>query len=337
MSRVVVYGGAGHTARFVARELLARGLEVGLAGRDPAKLRAAAEALGVSWQEALVDDAPSLQAALAGAVAVVNCAGPFAESAPALIAAAARAGIHALDVTAEALVARDTLEQLAGVRSGPVVMPAVGFFGALGSLLAAAVAGGWPDAEGVTLALALSSWHPTRGTRLAGARRAGRRVRWREGRLEVLPPAPPPRSTRTFGAPFGEQEVVGEVTTVDALTLPRHLRLRTLEYLLNAAPLAQLADPASPGPEATDASGRSGQQFRLEVEVRRGGEVRTGACAGRDIYAVTAPLVGEALTRVLAGQVRRGGCLVAGEAFEAAGFLRSLAPAHLALELPGRA
>jgi short subunit dehydrogenase-like uncharacterized protein len=42
---------------------------------------------------------------------VVNCAGPFAESAPALIDAAARAEVHYIDVTGEIVVALETFEK----------------------------------------------------------------------------------------------------------------------------------------------------------------------------------------------------------------------------------
>jgi hypothetical protein len=52
----------------------------------------------------------SLDRAIAGAAAVINCAGPFGDTAPPLIEAALRAGIHYLDVTGEALVAMSTFD-----------------------------------------------------------------------------------------------------------------------------------------------------------------------------------------------------------------------------------
>jgi short subunit dehydrogenase-like uncharacterized protein len=110
----VVYGAYGHTARFVIAELEDRGLVVALSGRDAAKLSELAGRDGSDLRVATVDDASSLDAALDGAAAVVNCAGPFAESAPALIKAAARAQIHYVDITAEAFVALETFERFAG-------------------------------------------------------------------------------------------------------------------------------------------------------------------------------------------------------------------------------
>lgn len=56
---------------------------------------------------------------------------------------------------------------------------------------------------------------------------------------------------------------------------------------------------------------------------------------GRDIYAFTAPLVVEALERILAGDTRSASGVVApGEVFEARAFLEALRPELSALELP---
>jgi hypothetical protein len=51
--------------------------------------------------------------------------------------------------------------------------------------------------------------------------------------------------------------------------------------------------------------------------------------SGRDIYAVTAPLVVEAATRILAGSGDKPGAAPAGARFDARDFLDALAPDHL--------
>src|SRR6516165_2133808 len=53
---------------------------------------------------------------------------------------------------------------------------------------------------------------------------------------------------------------------------------------------------------------------------------------GRDIYAVTAPIVVEATGRAIKGLVRATGVRSAGEAFDAREFLESLSPAHFSIE-----
>ena len=65
----------------------------------------------------------------------------------------------------------------------------------------------------------------------------------------------------------------------------------------------------------------------LDVRVRRGNRACRASASGRDIYAVTAPLLVEALQRILDGRVRGNGALAAGQAFGARDFLTALAAA----------
>src|SRR5437899_6623785 len=75
---VTVFGAYGHTGRFVVSELRKRGFTPILSGRDAAKLKAAGKAHpGSEVRVATVNDSASLDRAMSGAVAVINCAGPF--------------------------------------------------------------------------------------------------------------------------------------------------------------------------------------------------------------------------------------------------------------------
>ncbi|MGW5055639.1 saccharopine dehydrogenase family protein [Actinokineospora sp. NPDC004072] len=331
MTTVAVFGAYGHTARFVTAELLARGLTPVLSGRDAARL--AAVAGDVAARVAAVEHPESLDRALAGADAVINCAGPFGDTAPALVEAARRAGIPYLDITGETLVAMDTFNTYRGL-TDIVIAPAMGFYGALGDLLATAAMGEWPDADEIAVAVALDSWRPTRGTLLAGQRRAGRRVVFTDHRLQVLAgDEPPPRSTWPFAEPFGVQEVVGQFSTNDVVTIAQHLTTGRIDAYLNTTPLQDLADPTTTGPQPADPSGRSAQTFLVEVAVRRGPDTRRAAARGRDIYAITAPIAVEATQRILSGRTRATGAITAGQAFDPEDFLRAL-PLD-ALSLPG--
>src|SRR3954452_23366227 len=101
--KIAVFGAYGHTGRFVVAELSKRGRWTPiLSGRDPGKLQALENVFpGLERRAANVDNAESLDRALAGATVVINCAGPFARTAAPLIEAAFRAGIPYLDVAAE--------------------------------------------------------------------------------------------------------------------------------------------------------------------------------------------------------------------------------------------
>jgi short subunit dehydrogenase-like uncharacterized protein len=90
---VLVYGAYGHTGRFVVPELLRRGLTPILSGRDPARLgELAAEFPGLEVRQATVDDGESLADAVRGTRLVVNCAGPFLDTAVPVAAAAVGGG-----------------------------------------------------------------------------------------------------------------------------------------------------------------------------------------------------------------------------------------------------
>src|SRR5262249_12218953 len=134
---------------------------------------------------------------------------------------------------------------------------------------------------------------------------------------------PPPARTWLFPAPFGEQHVVG-LPLAETITISRHIRTTDVRALMNLAPLADVRDPDTPPPAAVDERGRSSQLFVMDVVARRGRHERRVTARGRDIYAVTAPLVVEAVERIAAGAVRTTGVATAGEAFDARDFLSSL-------------
>src|SRR5262245_57635261 len=305
---VTVFGAAGHTGRFVVSELRRRGLTPILSGRDAAKLNAVAEAHpGSEARVASVDDPASLDRAISGAAAVINCAGPFMDTAAPLIEAAIRGRIHYLDVTAEQPAALASFERFADTArdAGVVIAPAMAFYGGLGDLLATAAVGDWPDADEICVAVALDSWKPTRGTRLTGKRNTGRRFVFSNNKLEFLAD-PAPRREWNFPAPFGAQEVVG-LCFSEIITISRHLRAPEIHAFMNLPPITDIRNPDTPEPVAADESGRSSQTFLMEAVVRRGCEERHAIARGRDIYAVTAPSVVEAGERSIDGATRRTG------------------------------
>ncbi|MFE5678258.1 saccharopine dehydrogenase NADP-binding domain-containing protein [Streptomyces erythrochromogenes] len=336
---VVVYGATGHTGRFVVAELRRRGFAVIVSGRDASRLEALAARVGdVEVRPAPVDDAGALDRALAGAAAVVNCAGPFAVTAGPVVGAALRAGIPYLDVAAEleANVATFADHARAAAASGTPVVPAMAFFGGLGDLLVTAAMGDWTSAEVVHVAYGLNSWHPTSGTRAAGRvsheRRAGRRVRFAEGALRYHDDAVAEQDW-LFPEPLGRRSVIAEFTMADAVTVPTHVAVPEVRTYMTVEAARDLAAEDTPAPEPADALGRSDQTFVVDAVVGSGGVERRATASGRDIYAVTAPLVVEALQRVLSGRTRTSGVASAGAMFDAPDFLRALAP-YVSVELP---
>src|SRR5215471_6179461 len=208
--KIVVFGASGHTGRFVVSELARRDAMAVLVGRDSEKLLAVRKMHpAFKTRVASIDDPASLDRALLGASLVINCAGPFLDTAAPVIEAALRARIHYLDVTAEQAVALAVFEKFsdAARTAGVLIMPSMAFYGALGDLLATAALGNWSTADEIQIAVALDSWKPTKGTRLTGQRSPGRRLVFSNNRLRVLED-PPPKRTWFFPPPFGKQDVV---------------------------------------------------------------------------------------------------------------------------------
>ena len=330
---VTVFGAYGHTGRFVVSELQKREWTPILSGRDTAKLKAIGEVLpGSELRVAAVDDPRSLDRALSGAAAVINCAGPFLDTAGPVIDAALRAGIHYLDVAAEQAAVLSVFERFADSArdAGVVVVPAMAFYGGLGDLLATATMGSWHHADEISIAIALDSWKPTRGTRVTGQRNPGQRFSFSKNRLRRADPWPP--RVWNFPPPFGRQDVEG-LSFSETITISRHLQTPEIRAYMNHGPIMDVRDPDTPPPTAADDTGRSSQVFLMDVIARKGDAERRAVARGRDIYAVSAPIVVEATQRVVRGGAQAIGVVAAGQAFDARDFLRSLCPAHLCFEI----
>jgi short subunit dehydrogenase-like uncharacterized protein len=332
--RATVFGAYGHTGRFVIAELRRRGWAVVLSGRDPERLSAVAQGHpAAEIRVAAVEDPASLEAALSGSDVVINCAGPFVDTAVAIVDAAIRSRVHYLDVAAEQRAVLGVFDRFRGdPRVGDIVIvPAMAFFGGLGDLMATTATGDWNNsADEISVAVALDGWSPTRGTRLTGQRNPGRRFVFSNGQLAL--DDPPPRRRWTFPAPFGEQEVAA-LPLSETITISRHITTREIRTLMNVAPLEDLHDPKTPPPVAADESGRSSQMFLMDVIARRGPCERRVIARGLDIYAVTAPIVVEAAQRISDGAVKMTGVVTAGETFAARDFLDSLAAAGVSVQV----
>lgn len=323
--KVAVYGASGHTARFVVGELLHRGHLPIAIGRDESKIAAAVAGHGVAVETriASLDSSESLDRALSGADAVIHCAGPFLDTARPLIEAALRGRVHYFDVTAEQESALSTFELFdAPARErGVLIVPASGFYGGLGDLLATSAMNGWTRADRIDIAIALNSWRPTRGTRRTGQRNTAPRLRLSEGILKQLQPSAP--APWVFPEPFGTQDVV-ELPFTETILIARHLRVGEMRNYLNEAPLRDLRNPATPEPVAADERGRSSQRFVIDAIVRNGDEERRVTAEGRDIYAITAPIVIGAVERACRGSYQGAGAFALGQLVDASEFLQAL-------------
>jgi hypothetical protein len=113
----------------------------------------------------------------------------------------------------------------------------------------------------------------------------------------------------------------------ETITLARHFRAETILSWINLTPLRDIRDPSTPPPLPIDDKGRSSQQFLMDVIVRTGDRHRRATASGRDIYAVSAPIIVEAAQRLLTDEAAdMAGVRSLAEIFSARGFLEALGP-----------
>jgi short subunit dehydrogenase-like uncharacterized protein len=342
--RIAVHGANGYQGRLVLTELARRGVDTVLTGRDAARLREAAVASGRPDAERRLADSSdhaSLVRAFDGCAAVVNCAGPFVPAGIAVVRAAIAAGCHYTDTAGEQAHVTAVFDTLAddARRAGVTVVPAANDGCVPADLLAHLLAerlGGDELEEIVTTHVIVGGGGMSRGSLRSlaatidvvrggglvyedGAWRAGTPVR----HVAVTLPgdAAPTPVTR-----FPMAEVV---------TVPRHVRVRRVEGLAEAALRARL--DAVPGPEVIARlpdgppdDARREQRFTYVVDAVAADRRRArGVVRGTDTYGTTAAIAAEAARRLVTAPAPPGVAAPA-QAYDPAAFLDTLAPYGLA-------
>ncbi|MGF6757417.1 saccharopine dehydrogenase family protein [Paraburkholderia sp. GAS42] len=331
-SVVAVFGATGHTGQFVVKELLRRNMMPIAIARNAKALEAAKAAFpDLVTRQATVDDAVSLDKAFEGAQVVINCAGPFADTAEAVAGAAIRAKAHYIDVCAEQGAAQKTLDifDAPAREAGVVVVPSVAFYGGFADLLATAALGDWDAVDSIEIMIGLDSWHPTRGTRITVDRKAVGNLVVSGGKLVAA--LQPQQKQWEFGEPLGNQTLV-EVPFSEPILISRHIKANEVHNYLSQIAVRDVLDSTTPAPEAVDETGRSAQRFVVEVLVTRDDKQRGASVHGQDIYAVSAPLICEAVERLLRGKFTSVGAHAPGEVFDARDLLVALGLGYTASE-----
>src|SRR5512133_1859269 len=229
---LVVYGAYGFPGELVARRAVERGLSPVLAGRDSEPLARLARELGCTWRAFPLSDPEALRRGIAGAAAVVHCAGPFVSTARPMAEACIDERIHYLDITGEipvfeALLAMGPAAQNAGV----MLLPGAGFDVVPSDCLAAHLVRRLPAARSLVLAIAAFG-RPSRGTARTMLEHAGS-----AGAFRSAAPA-----KRTFDLGWGRVTGIA-VPWADVFTAPRSTGVAdvTVYLVANVALRALLA------------------------------------------------------------------------------------------------
>ena len=348
---IAVYGATGYTGRLVAAELLRRGADAVLMGRNAAKLEIVAEDLGgrVETRVAALDDAPVLREALAPCAAVISCAGPFSVYGEPVLRAAIEAETHYLDTTGEQAYIRRAFEEFGpdAQRVGVAVVPAMGFDYVPGDMLAAVTAQPLGAIDELVVAYAVSGFGASRGTlRSALGVLAGGDFEWRDGGV-ASPPRGRGAGSFDFGDPLGRQRVI-RLPAGEHVTVPRHVqtqRVRTVVTAATALPFARLFAPVLPVvmpalglfvrtpakrlvelaigrlPEGPSPEDRRGARFTVVCDATAGDRRQRGMVTGMDVYGFTARATVEGAMRCAAPGFEGAGALAPSQAFAPEDFL----------------
>ncbi len=325
MPDLLIYGSYGFSGSLITAEAIKAGLEPMLAGRDARRLEEQADTFRLRFRAFALDDATSLDAALAGTGVVLNCAGPFAQTWRHMVNACIRSGAHYLDITGEI----EAFESLAALDSDAreasvMLLPGVGFDVVPSDCLAAHLKRRLPAATSLILGIDASGGL-SRGTlkTVVGGLGSGGRVRscgelrrvplaWKSRRIDfgtgpiaavLMPLADVSTAYRTTGIPNVEAYVTAPRAHRSMMRLARHagwlLARRTVRRILN-----RRVDGRPPGP---DPETRARTESRVWGEVRdEAGGVAVGRLHGPNGYTLTATAAIAAATKVLGGAVRPG-------------------------------
>ncbi|HEX4147084.1 MAG TPA: saccharopine dehydrogenase NADP-binding domain-containing protein [Pirellulales bacterium] len=248
----LLYGATGYTGQLIARRAVAQGVRPILAGRNAEAVGALASELDCPGRVLSLAEPAAIVAALADVDTVLNCAGPFAQTAPAWIAACLAARVHYLDITGEIEVIELAAHHHEHARHASMtLMPAVGFDVVPTDCLAAMLAERLPDAVRLELAFSMEG-RVSRGTAktmLAGMPSGGRaRI---AGRIEKVPTAWKSqrvafgdRSRWTMTIPWGDVASAYYTTHIDNIEVYTAVPRATIAALrLFGGPLKLLGWP----------------------------------------------------------------------------------------------
>jgi short subunit dehydrogenase-like uncharacterized protein len=332
--RIAVYGASGYQGKLIVAELARRDIEVVPVGRDRERLREAAVRAGLAGAEVRVaglDDTEGLAGALRDCAAVINCAGPFTRSGAAMTRAALTAGCHYVDTSGEQLHIKETFDTFGdeAERAGVTVVPAATDGGVPGDLIAHLLAGRVEPVEEIVTAHRIVGGGGMSRSVLATIEtlRSGG-IGYEDG--DWRPGTPARRTAMTFpGSP--EPVPVVRFALQEVVTVPRHVRVRRVEGVAEAALGARFTSAVDPAliesvPEGPAEESRRDQEFTIVVDATgRDGRSARGMVSGPDTYGTTAVIAVEAARR-LAADGAKPGVLAPAQAFDPADFLDFLAP-----------
>lgn len=300
MKKLMIYGATGYMGRMAAEQAAAQGLDIIVAGRNQDRLRALAAQLNVPYR-VFMSDALTPET-LNGVAVLLNCAGPFAQTASALMQACINAGVDYLDITAEIKV-YELAERFGteAAESGVMLLPGVGWDVVPTDCLAVHVARRVQAPQSMKIALQVAG-SMSRGSARSVSEIIGAGLLARIDGALVATPAAQPRSFDFGDGP----EVCAPLSFGDLITSWHSTGIPNISMFVHFAGDA-IPEDISTLPEGPDAQQREAHRARAVAEVTGAdGAVARSIIETVNGYTYTPLAAVEAARRVLAGKRRPG-------------------------------
>ncbi len=301
MKTLMIYGATGYTGRMAAEQAKAQGLDVVIGGRNAQRLTALAAQLDVAYRVFTADE----QAAesLTGIDVLLNFAGPFAQTAGALMHACIKAGVDYLDITAEINVYR-LAERLGApaAEAGVMLLPGVGWDVVPTDCLAMHVAQRVANPQSLKIALQVAG-SMSRGSALSVSEIIGAGLMVRvDGALIATADAQP----RSFDFGAGRAECA-PLSFGDLVTAWHSTGIRDIAMFVSITGDAFPEGDLTQLPDGPSAEQREAHPARAVAEVTGAdGSVARSVIETLNGYTYTPLAAVEAARRVLAGERRMG-------------------------------
>lgn len=164
-NKILLYGANGFTAQLMIDGLKSLPVELIVAGRNHDTIRTLANAHGLPYRHFPLKHQTTIKKNLEDINLLINCAGPFSETALPLVKAALKTGCHYFDITGEINVFKDLYKlNEEAKKAGIALIPGLGFDIAPSDCLARLVADKVKDPCSLVLAVIPEGTRPSHGT-----------------------------------------------------------------------------------------------------------------------------------------------------------------------------
>ena len=229
----MIYGATGYSGQLIVAKAVKAGMQPVLAGRSEDKVKALAEKYKLDYRVFDIDALIKSDALISQMALVLNCAGPFSQTADAMMQACLKQQAHYIDITGEI----DVFELAASLDAaakdrGVVLCPGVGFDVIPTDCVAGKLKAMMPDATHLTLGFdSRSGFSPGTAKTSAEALPNGGKVR-QDGKIITVPLAAKTRKI-DFG---GGEKLAMSIPWGDVSTAFHNTGIPNVEVYIPASP-----------------------------------------------------------------------------------------------------